>query len=155
MRGTLIYNIFLHPKIMHTPRLAERGEFRREEPGCQAGRVIKKPAGGRAASSRNLPAKPAGHPSSLDLPVPVITLGNCRCRSGRALTVLGSFFLAMARNTDIMRTAQRQLDSILGGGRLPDHSDIDDLPYIVAIVKETLRNVLCEAVAIDIECVSY
>jgi len=45
----------------------------------------------------------------------------------------------MARNTDIMRKAQRQLDSVLGGGRLPDHSDIDDLPYIVAIVKETLR----------------
>ena len=38
-----------------------------------------------------------------------------------------------------MRTAQRQLDSVLGGGRLPDHSDIDDLPYIAAIVKETLR----------------
>ena len=82
-----ISSIILHPKIMHTPRLAERGEFRREEPGCQAGRVIKKPAGGRAASSRNLPAKPAGHPSSLDLPVPVITLGNCCCRSGHALTV--------------------------------------------------------------------
>ena len=45
----------------------------------------------------------------------------------------------MARNTDIMRTAQRQLDSVVGWGRLPDHSDIDDLPYIVAIVKETLR----------------
>ena len=45
----------------------------------------------------------------------------------------------MARNTDIMRKAQRQLDSVLGGGRLPDHSDIVDLPYIVAIVKETLR----------------
>ena len=45
----------------------------------------------------------------------------------------------MARNTDIMRTAQRQLDGVLGGGRLPDHSDIDDLPYIVAIVKESLR----------------
>ena len=52
---------------------------------------------------------------------------------------LGSFFLAMARNTDIMRTAQRQLDSVLGDGRLPDHSDIDNLPYIVAIVKETFR----------------
>ena len=45
----------------------------------------------------------------------------------------------MARNTDIMRTAQRQLDSVVGWGRLPDHSDIDDLPYIVAIVKESLR----------------
>jgi cytochrome P450 len=38
-----------------------------------------------------------------------------------------------------MRTAQRQLDGILCGERLPDHSDIEDLPFIVAIVKETLR----------------
>ena len=45
----------------------------------------------------------------------------------------------MARNTDIMITAQNQLDSVLGGERLPDHTDIDDLPYIAAIVKETLR----------------
>ena len=45
----------------------------------------------------------------------------------------------MARNTDIMRTVQHQLDLVLGGLRLPDHSDLDDLPYIVAIVKETLR----------------
>jgi cytochrome P450 len=45
----------------------------------------------------------------------------------------------MARNTEIVRTAQHQLDSVLGGERLPDHSDIDDLPYITAIVKETFR----------------
>ena len=38
-----------------------------------------------------------------------------------------------------MRTAQRQLDHVLGGDRLPDHSDLNDLPYIVAIAKETLR----------------
>ena len=45
----------------------------------------------------------------------------------------------MARNTEIMRTAQRQLDRVLGDERLPDHSDIDNLPYIEAIVKETFR----------------
>ena len=45
----------------------------------------------------------------------------------------------MAWNTDIMRAAQCQLDDVLGGDRLPDHSDIDNLPYIVAIVKETFR----------------
>jgi cytochrome P450 len=45
----------------------------------------------------------------------------------------------MAQNTDIMRTAQRQLDNVIGGGRLPEHYDIDNLPYIAAIVKETLR----------------
>lgn len=45
----------------------------------------------------------------------------------------------MARNPDVMKVAQRQLDSVLGSDRLPNHSDIDDLPYITAIVKETLR----------------
>lgn len=44
----------------------------------------------------------------------------------------------MARDTDIMKTAQHQLDSVLGG-RLPDHYDLDNLPYITAIVRETLR----------------
>ena len=45
----------------------------------------------------------------------------------------------MARNTDVVRAAQRQLDHVLGGDRLPEHSDIDNLPYIAAIVKETFR----------------
>lgn len=45
----------------------------------------------------------------------------------------------MTRNTDIMRTAQRHLDDVLGGERLPDHSDIDNLPYITALAKETFR----------------
>lgn len=45
----------------------------------------------------------------------------------------------MTRNTDIVRTAQRQIDDVLGGERLPNHSDIDNLPYILAIVKETFR----------------
>lgn len=45
----------------------------------------------------------------------------------------------MARNTDVMKTAQCHLDRVLGGERLPDHSDLEELPYIMAIVKETLR----------------
>ena len=45
----------------------------------------------------------------------------------------------MARNADVMNTAQRHLDGVLGCERLPDHSDIDNLPYIMAIVKEILR----------------
>jgi len=45
----------------------------------------------------------------------------------------------MARNTHVMRKAQKQLDDLLGGERLPEHSDIDELPYITAIIKETFR----------------
>lgn len=45
----------------------------------------------------------------------------------------------MARNTHVVKKAQKQLDEVTGGGRLPDHSDIDELPYIAAIIKETFR----------------
>jgi cytochrome P450 len=45
----------------------------------------------------------------------------------------------MARNTGATRAPQRQLDSFLGGERLPDHSNIEDFPRIMAVVEETLR----------------
>ena len=45
----------------------------------------------------------------------------------------------MARNTHVVKKAQKQLDDVLGGERLPEHSDIDELPYIAAIIKETFR----------------
>ena len=45
----------------------------------------------------------------------------------------------MARNTHIVKKAQQQLDCVLGGGRLPEHSDMDQLPYITAVIKETFR----------------
>ena len=38
-----------------------------------------------------------------------------------------------------MGKAQKQLDDVLGGERLPERSDMDQLPCIAAIVKETLR----------------
>ena len=49
------------------------------------------------------------------------------------------FFLAMALNPHIVRKAQEELDRVLGGERLPDLSDQENLPYISAIVKEVLR----------------
>lgn len=45
----------------------------------------------------------------------------------------------MARETHIMKKAQKQLDDVLGGERLPGHSDMVQLPYITAIIKETFR----------------
>lgn len=45
----------------------------------------------------------------------------------------------MARNTHVVKKAQQQLDEVTGGGRLPEHSDIDELPYIAAIIKEIFR----------------
>lgn len=40
---------------------------------------------------------------------------------------------------DVQKKAQAELDAVVGPGRLPDHSDSDRLPYINALIKETLR----------------
>lgn len=50
-----------------------------------------------------------------------------------------SFFLAMALNPDALKKAQAELDMVVGPHRLPTHDDRDDLPYVNAVVKETLR----------------
>lgn len=52
---------------------------------------------------------------------------------------LNNFVLAMTLNPDVMRKAQEELDRFVGRGRLPTWSDEKDLPYIRAIIKETLR----------------
>jgi len=51
---------------------------------------------------------------------------------------LSSWFLAMVLNQDVQRRAQEELDKVLGG-RLPMFEDRQDLPYIEAMVTETLR----------------
>ena len=50
-----------------------------------------------------------------------------------------AFFLAMVLNPKVMKKAQEELDRVVGKGELPDFSHKDDLPYIDALVKETLR----------------
>ncbi|KIJ43303.1 hypothetical protein M422DRAFT_253505 [Sphaerobolus stellatus SS14] len=57
-------------------------------------------------------------------------------------TVAGSLkilLLAMALNPDVQRKAQRELDAVLGGSRLPEFDDRSQLPYIAALCKEILR----------------
>jgi len=50
-----------------------------------------------------------------------------------------SFFLAATLYPEMVRLAQKELDQVTGGDRLPDFSDKPQLPYISAIVKEILR----------------
>ncbi|KAH9001032.1 cytochrome P450 [Lactarius akahatsu] len=54
-------------------------------------------------------------------------------------TALGWFALAMVANPEIQKRAHAELDTIVGRTRPPTFSDLSDLPYIQAIVKETLR----------------
>ena len=52
---------------------------------------------------------------------------------------LMTFFLAMIVYPDVQRKAQEELDRVIGGERLPLASDLDKLPYIEAVLKETHR----------------
>ncbi|KAJ3554446.1 hypothetical protein NM688_g3107 [Phlebia brevispora] len=55
------------------------------------------------------------------------------------VAALTNFFLAMRTYPDIQKRAQAELDSVLGRERLPDFGDRVQLPYVSAIVKESLR----------------
>ena len=47
--------------------------------------------------------------------------------------------LAMVLYPEVQKKAQAQLDAIVGSSRLHSFSDRQDLPYITAIEKETIR----------------
>ncbi|KAK7442490.1 hypothetical protein VKT23_016088 [Stygiomarasmius scandens] len=47
----------------------------------------------------------------------------------------------MVCNPAVQKKAQEELDRVVGCGRLPNHSDEADLPYITAIMYEVLRRV--------------
>ncbi|KAJ5628173.1 hypothetical protein N7490_010401 [Penicillium lividum] len=52
---------------------------------------------------------------------------------------LSTFFMAMTLYPEVQRKAQEEIDRVLGAGRLPKMADRAKLPYIEAVVKETLR----------------
>lgn len=45
----------------------------------------------------------------------------------------------MLHYPEVMHKAQAELDSVVGISRIPDFSDKPQLPYIQAVVNETLR----------------
>ncbi|KAJ7507105.1 cytochrome P450 [Mycena galericulata] len=57
-------------------------------------------------------------------------------------TILAStltFILAMLHAPHVQKIAREELDRVVGTDRLPDYTDQEALPYITAIVKESLR----------------
>jgi len=54
-------------------------------------------------------------------------------------SAISSFFLAATLHPEVVRLGQQELDKVLGGERLPDFSDMPQLPYVSAIMKEVLR----------------
>lgn len=53
--------------------------------------------------------------------------------------VTHGFFLAMANYPEVQRAARSEIDNVTRSLRLPGADDINELPYIQAIVKEVLR----------------
>ncbi|KAH7921033.1 cytochrome P450 [Leucogyrophana mollusca] len=54
-------------------------------------------------------------------------------------STLQSFILAMLLYPEVQARAQAEIDSVLGGSRLPDFNDRLSLPYVEAILREALR----------------
>lgn len=54
-------------------------------------------------------------------------------------STLRAFFLAMSVFPDVQRRAQNEIDEVVGRSRLPRHDDRANLPYVNAVVKESLR----------------
>ncbi|TCD66224.1 hypothetical protein EIP91_001627 [Steccherinum ochraceum] len=49
------------------------------------------------------------------------------------------FLLAMALHPDVQRKAQNELDRVVGQNRLPEFEDLENMPYLRAVVMESLR----------------
>ena len=49
------------------------------------------------------------------------------------------FVQAMALYPEVQKKAHVELDRVVGPARLPEHYDIESLPYLQAILLETLR----------------
>jgi len=55
--------------------------------------------------------------------------------------VMQIFFFRMQENIEIQKQAQKELDTIIGRGKLPGFADKANLPYIDALSKELLRHI--------------
>ncbi|KAJ8495281.1 hypothetical protein ONZ45_g12935 [Pleurotus djamor] len=54
-------------------------------------------------------------------------------------STLSVFFLAMLHHPEVMKKAQLELDDVVGLERMPEFEDKDNLPYLTALMNETLR----------------
>ncbi|EIW84513.1 cytochrome P450 [Coniophora puteana RWD-64-598 SS2] len=59
--------------------------------------------------------------------------------SDTTASVLIVFILAMTLYPDIQARAQKEVDAVVGDDRLPTYEDRDSLPFLDALIRETLR----------------
>lgn len=57
----------------------------------------------------------------------------------KTVSSVQTFFLAMALYPESQMKAQAEIDAVIGNTRLPTFRDLDALPYVNAVLKETLR----------------
>lgn len=50
-----------------------------------------------------------------------------------------TFFLAISVFPEVQKKAQQEIDRVIGDSRIPVCADRNDLPYIMAVMKETHR----------------
>ncbi|KDQ23142.1 hypothetical protein PLEOSDRAFT_1021796, partial [Pleurotus ostreatus PC15] len=55
--------------------------------------------------------------------------------SDTTMATLENFFLVMTLHPEVQKKAQKELDDIVGNGRLPTFNDRPYLPYIDCIIK--------------------
>ncbi|KAF9463408.1 cytochrome P450 [Collybia nuda] len=55
------------------------------------------------------------------------------------VSIIGSCILGLLTNPGVLKKAQQEIDLVLGVGRLPGFDDQESLPYVTAVVKESLR----------------
>ncbi|KAL0570428.1 hypothetical protein V5O48_011532 [Marasmius crinis-equi] len=59
--------------------------------------------------------------------------------SDTTVASIEAFFLAMGMYPDTQKKAQAELDTVIRGGQMPGYEERSKLPYIEAILRETLR----------------
>ena len=59
--------------------------------------------------------------------------------SDTTASTLATFVQAMIAFPEVQRKAHAELDTVIGGSRIPDWKDYPALPYVAAVVKETMR----------------
>lgn len=57
----------------------------------------------------------------------------------QTVSTIASCVLGLMTHPEVLKKAQQDIDAVIGLGQLPGFEDEESLPYITAIVKETLR----------------
>jgi cytochrome P450 len=59
--------------------------------------------------------------------------------SGTTVSAVTSYFLAMVTYPHVQQLLQEELDRVVGRERLPEFSDMENLPYLEAVMRECFR----------------